>query len=315
MENMDEVLNGLKALGANVRHEDGLITILGDWDDKYIKYHTYIGKIFGQLKVGEHLTQILPNLVYVNVLICDVVFDVNSLPNLKEATSLYLDSYKQHPDFLKNVVIKNITMREPQHDDFLKHLKSVAILIIHCKCNKKFLRGLRFVGHLHITKKQTTYFLSKLKEIGFYEPKIIQSENFLNKVIAIGTLYLSEEYMPSLKNLKYVYHLHNRDSINLNDKIKFVAYTHSFNGGIVKTNLKAIDHPYIFINSGLYKILKTKEYNNIIIHKIKKITNVFIDIVDEYILEYGNYTIDNNNYIYGESVKECFNGLQMILKD
>ena len=50
-------------------------------------------------------------------------------------------------------------------------------------------------------------------------------------------------------------------------------------------------------------------------HKIKKITNVFIDIVDEYILEYGNYTIDNNNYIYGESVKECFNGLQMILKD
>ena len=274
---MKKEIKELKSLGADVIELKNGLKLIGDWSEKYNKYHNLFVEITGDL--------------YTNNTIQHKDF-------LKNLTSLgSLDTYNtvQHKDFLKNLTsLRGLnTNTSTQHKDFLKNLTSLGNLYTsNVTQHKDFLRNLASLGCLYTSRTtQHKDFLKNLISIGCLDTcKAIQHKDFLKNLTSLGSLDTSYEiqHKDFLKNLTSLGYLYTCKAIQHKDFLKnliSLGRLNTFNAAqhpeFLKNTKSTFDLPFIYADGILSIVKSTKEINGVIIHNTNRVGYSDIEYIAE----------------------------------
>ena len=254
---MKKEIEELKAFGANVTEVEGGLKLIGDWSERYNKYHNLFVEITGCLYTNNTIQHkdFLKNLTSLGDLYTtEVTQHKDFLKNLTSLRSLYTSDVTQHKDFLKNLnsIGGLMTYDAVQHKDFLKNLTSLGDLYTSdATQHKDFLINLNSLRVLDTSYEiQHKDFLKNLTSLGYLDTSTTQHKDFLKNLISLGYLYTSyaTQHKDFLKNTKSTF-----------------------------------DLPYIYADGILSVIKSTREIDGVIIHNTNRVG--YLDT--EYIAEHG----------------------------
>ena len=243
---MKKEIEELKALGADVTEVEGGLKLIGDWSEKYNKYHNLFVEITGDLYT--------PN----------TTRNKDFLKNLDSIGGLYTSRTTQHKDFLRNInSIRNLdTYNATQHKDFLRNLASLGYLYTYnATQHKDFLRNLASLGDLdtsHTTQHKD--FLRNLTSLGGLKVfSATQHKDFLRNLASLGDLDTSHttQHKDFLRNLTSLGYL---DTTHTTQHKDFLRNTKS-----------TFDLPFIYADGILSIVKSTKEVNGVIIHNTNRV--------------------------------------------